>query len=183
MSLLPYPVHRDCLKAAAASFHLVLRPSVFWQCTGASESWSVRRLHFAEGLTSCSEKSSGNLCGASSHASLLYHSYGSQEIICNNLLQTSWQWKGFFCVLLAELCRGYSRLYKAAQSSWNGPQRSLPHLLSAASAAVVEVSRKAAVGQMGHGPCSAGSASGSVFWLVFQSLLYGGVFGQKAEQQ
>lgn len=106
---------------------------------------------------------------------LMSHSFTKAKALRKLSVITCWRLvgsgRGFFCVLLAELCRGYSRLYKAVQSSWNCPQRSLAHLLSAASAALVAVSRKAAVGQMGHGPCSAGSASGSVFCLVFQSLL------------
>ncbi|KFV54670.1 Ankyrin repeat and sterile alpha motif domain-containing protein 1B, partial [Tyto alba] len=48
----------------------------------------------------------------------------SQENIFNILLETNWQWKHFLCVLLAEICRGYSRLYKAMQSSWNCLQKS-----------------------------------------------------------
>lgn len=65
--LLLCPVRRDCLKAVASLFHLMLHP-VFWQLdTATSESWS---LNFAEGLTSCPEISSENFCGAFSHVFL-----------------------------------------------------------------------------------------------------------------
>lgn len=59
----------------------------------------------------------------------------SLGISCSKLISN----RNVFCVLLAEICRGYSRLYKATQSSWNYLQRSLPHLLLVASAASLAI--------------------------------------------
>lgn len=102
----------------------------------------------------------------------------SLGISCSKLISN----RNVFCVLLAEICRGYSRLYKATQSSWNYLQRSLPHLLLVASAASLAI-----IVMLLWGRWEAGLAECCVsFRLCFHRKGFAKtswIFGQRAKQQ